>query len=128
MDENADQGSFQHTPERKRDGKRPPFYIPAIVWLLLVFLIGMMLGNLLWLAVADVLAFGRESRIVELTIAPEDSLQDIANKLADNNLVSYPRLFRLYAKISHAAEKIKPGTYKLNAVWDYPALVHALGG
>ena len=127
MDENADQGSFQHTPERKRDGKRPPFFIPAIVWLMLIFFIGMILGNLLWLAVADVLAFGRANERIEITITQADSMADIAHKLKDNGLIAYPWLFRLYAAITNAGEKIKPGTYVLNAIYDYPALVDGLG-
>lgn len=134
MDENADRNSFPQesqecpdTPEKKRNGSRTPSYIPAIVWLTMVFFVGMVLGNLLWLGVADVLAFGRENQSIEITISQEDSLADIANKLEENGLISYPWLFRLYAEITNAAEKIKPGTYVLNAIYDYPALLDGLG-
>lgn len=131
MDENADRKSFQQeaqespdTPEKKRNGTRAPIYI---VWLTMVFFVGMILGNLLWLGVADVLAFGRENESIEITITQEDRLADIAAKLEENGLISYPWLFRLYAAITNAQDKIKPGTYVLNAIYDYPALVDGLG-
>ncbi len=134
MEESENRESFPEenrsnpdTPEKKRNGARPPFYIPAFVWLTMVFFIGMVLGNLLWLGVADVLAFGRENQSVEITISAADSMADIADTLADNGLISYPWLFRLYAGITGAGGKIKPGTYALNRIWDYPALVRALG-
>lgn len=126
MDESANQSSLESAPERKRNGMRVPFYIPTIVWLMVIFFIGVLLGNLLWLGVADVLAFGREKQNVELTIEAQDQLSDIANKLADGGLLSYPRLFRLYARLTNAGQKIKPGTYVLNTGWDYPALVSGM--
>ena len=101
-------------------------YVPAIVWLTTIFFVGMVLGNLLWLLTADVLAFGREDRMVEITIEAQDSLKDIAQKLAEENLVSYPGLFRLYARLSGSAAKFGPGTFRLNAKYDYPALAKIL--
>ncbi len=133
MDENAEnlQDSFPskplQKPNRKRTGKNGvSSWAPAVIWLSTVFFVGMVLGNLLWLMTADVLAFGREDRAVELTVADTDSLRDISEQLAREGLVSYPRLFRLYAKITGGAEKIRPGTYALSTRLDYPALMKAL--
>ena len=134
MDENAEhqRESFENPTnsqeaKKKRTGRSGVSkYAPAIVWLTTVFFVGMVLGNLLWLITADVLAFGREDRAVEITISENDSLKDISNALAQQGLVEFPGLFRLYAKISGKAEQFQPGTYTLNAKYDYPALAKVL--
>lgn len=136
MDENAEnqQESFpQEQPAQEQEAKRKRTgksgvskYVPAIAWLTMVFFVGMVLGNLLWLVTADVLAFGREDRAVQITIEDTDTLKDISNKLAQERLVSFPGIFRLYARISGTAERFGPGTYRLNAKYDYPALAKVL--
>ncbi len=114
-------------PKKKRTGQSGvPKYVPAVVWLTTVFVIGLVLGNLLWLVTADVLAFGRENRAVEITISSNDTLKDISQELARQGLVDFPGLFRLYARFSGKAEQFLPGTYTLNAKYDYPALAKAL--
>ena len=132
MDENADnpQESFPQKPletKKKRTGASgvSPL-IPAIVWLITIFFVGMVLGNLLWLLVADVLAFGREDITVQVSIAETDSLKDISKNLAREGLISYPGLFRLYAKFTGAADKFRPGAYELSTRYDYHALAKAL--
>ena len=132
MDESADkqQESFPQEPletKKKRTGASgvSPL-IPAIVWLITIFFVGMVLGNLLWLMVADVLAFGREDTTVQVSIADTDSLKDISKTLARKGLVTYPGLFRLYAKFTGAADQFLPGTYELSTRYDYHALVKAL--
>lgn len=132
MDETADnqQESFPQKPletKKKRTGASGvSSLIPAIVWLLTIFFVGMVLGNLLWLMVADVLAFGREDITVQVSITDTDSLKDISKKLASDGLVTYPGLFRFYAKFTGAAGKFSAGTYELSTRYDYHALVKAL--
>ena len=136
MDENAEHQKEFLTPEapqkgqeaeKKRTGKSGVSkYAPAIIWLTMVFFVGMVLGNMLWLLTADVLAFGREDRAVEVTIADGDTLKDISNTLARQGLVEFPGLFRLYAKLSGKAILFLPGTYSLNTKYDYPALAKVL--
>jgi cell division protein YceG involved in septum cleavage len=136
MDENAEhqnQSLPQEQPPEVQEAKKEKTgrtgvskYVPAIVWLTTVFFVGMVIGNFLWLVTADVLAFGREDRAVEITIESTDTLKDISNKLAQEGLVSYPGLFRLFARVSGTAERFGPGTYQLNAKYDYPALAKVL--
>lgn len=133
MDENAEHQnkSFETQPtqeaKKKRTGKSDVSkYAPAIAWLTTVFFVGMVLGNMLWLFTADVLAFGREDRAVQITIEDSDSLKDISKSLAQQGLIEFPGLFRLYAKFSGKASAFLPGTYELNAKYDYPALAKVL--
>ena len=133
MDENAEnqRESFENqSPQEAKKKRTGPSgvskYTPAIVWLTMVFFVGMVLGNLLWLFAADVLAFGREDMAVEITVSDGDTLKDISKNLQRQGLIDFPGLFRLYAKFSGKAELFRPGTYELNARYDYPALAKVL--
>jgi cell division protein YceG involved in septum cleavage len=135
MDENAEHqlDSFPQEPQeskepqKKRTGEKSvSSLVPAIVWLSTIFVVGMVLGNVLWLFVADVLAFGRDDMAVEFTISDGDTLKDISKNLEQEGLISYPGLFRLYCKFTGKAQKIQPGIYSLNTRYDYPALMKAL--
>ncbi len=102
-----------------------PHLASTAIWLGLALLIGISLGRLVWLCAADVLAFGRQDRDVTITITEADTLDTITQKLHDNGLINYPELFKLYAKLAKVEEKgkISVGTFDLNTLFDYHALV-----
>lgn len=101
-----------------------PQIASTLVWLALILAIGVTAGRMLWICAADVLAFGRDSKTVTVTIYESDSMDQIAEKLHTNGLIRYKGLFKLYADISDADKKIKPGIYDLNTLYDYHALVN----
>ena len=100
-----------------------PNILATVVWLALILAIGVTAGRMLWVCAADVLAFGRENKPVTVTIYEADTMDTITDKLYDAGLIRYKGLFQLYASISDAEEKIKPGIYDLNTLYDYHALV-----
>ena len=100
-----------------------PHLLSAAVWLLIIVAIGTTLGRMLWVCAADVLAFGREDKDVTISVTAEDSMESIAQKLKDAGLVRYPELFLLYADLTDAEEDITTGTFTLNTIYDYHALV-----
>ena len=146
QDDSSDFDAMFHTPDQEQEKPesaapaavtkgRPKkkkgeglFGIPNIlatfVWLALILIIGVNAGRLLWICAADVLAFGREDKVVTVTIYESDSMEDIIDKLHTNGLIRYKGLFSLYAGISDAEEDIKPGIYDLNTRYDYHALVN----
>ena len=73
------------------------------------------------------LALTKEEKVVTVTIADTDTMGEITQKLAQAGLVRYPRLFNFYSDLTGAREKISAGTFKLNCMYDYHALVNALG-
>ena len=103
-----------------------PHLLATAVWLLLIVAIGVSLGRMLWVCAADVLAFGREERIVTISVTTDDTMETIANKLQKAGLVRYPELFLLYADLTDAQEKITTGSFTLNTVYDYHALVNQM--
>jgi len=101
-----------------------PSILVTFVWLALIVIIGVTSGRMLWICAADVLAFGREDKVVTVTVYEADTMEDIIDKLHAGGLIRYKSLFRLYADISDAEEDIKPGIYDLNTRYDYHALVN----
>ncbi len=98
-----------------------PHIASTLIWLVIVVAIGAAIGNAIWLAAADVLAFGREDMQVTITITENDDMDTIADKLKDMGLIDYPALFKLYVQITEDVPA--PGTYELNTLYDYHALV-----
>ena len=101
-----------------------PSILVTFVWLALIVVIGVTAGRMLWICAADVLAFGREDKVVTVTVYEADTMEDIIEKLHAGGLIRYKSLFSLYAGISDAEEDIKPGIYDLNTRYDYHALVN----
>lgn len=105
-----------------------PHLIAAVIWLMVILAIGVSLGRIVWVCASDVLAFGRESKEVVVSIESSDDLETIAAKLQDAGLIRYPDLFLLYADLASIEEegKITSGTFTLNTIYDYNALVKAM--
>ena len=127
-------GLRHRTPRKgrpKRKGGYGLFGLPhlaaTVVWLAIILVIGTSLGRMIWVCAADVLAFGRESRQVSVTITSNDSIDDIATKLHDAGLIRYPQVFKLYASIAVDEGDILPGTFQLDTIYDYHALVVQMG-
>ena len=122
----ASAAAFKGRPKRKKgEGLLGiPSILVTFVWLALIVVIGVTAGRMLWICAADVLAFGREDKVVTVTVYEADTMDDIIEKLHDGGLIRYKSLFSLYADISDAEEDIKPGIYDLNTRYDYHALVN----
>lgn len=101
-----------------------PSILSTVVWLVLIVAIGVTAGRMAWVCASDVLAFGREDKVVTITVYEKDTMEDITEKLYNAGLIRYRSLFNLYATFSHAEEDIKPGIYDLNTRYDYHALVN----
>ena len=96
------------------------------VWLALILVIGVTLGRMLWVCAADVLAFGREDKVVTVTIYETDTIEDITEKLYDSGLIRYRGLFKLYADLAVDEGEIGAGIWDLNTNYDYHALVNMM--
>ncbi len=135
-EEQEEQPVEKGRPKKKKDYRLfgLPHLAVTCIWLAIIVVIGVTVGRLVWLCASDVLAFGREPKTAEITINEGDDLDTIAKKLKDAGLIKYPGLFKIYAKITDADQKIKPGTYDFTAqskegetiVYDYMALVTVL--
>lgn len=129
--ENPEKPAFPDAPARKVRPKRQkgyglwgiPHLLATAIWIILAVAIGVSIGRLLWVCATDILAFGRDDQTVYITITDSDDINSITEKLYNAGLIKYPELFKMYASLSSAEEDISAGTFKLNTLYDYHALV-----
>lgn len=128
-DASDDEGGVPRKVRPKRKKGYGLFGLPhlacVIIALILGIYIGSELGSFLWVCATDILAFGRHDQSVSITITPSDNLDTITNKLHNAGLIKYPSLFKMYCDLAKVEEKgkISVGTFELNTLYDYHALV-----
>ncbi len=135
--ESADKETPQPAPVRKKPPVRKgrpsaktgyglfglPHVISTGIWLAIILAIGISLGRILWVCAADLLAFGKPDKPFTITVEETDTIETIADKLSHAGVVRYKNLFIQFAKITGKGEDVLPGTYTLNAKYDYNALL-----
>lgn len=114
-----------------------PHIISTVIWLMVIVVAGVSLGRMLWVCCADVMAFGKPNKEITVTITEQDvktlpdgtkevDIDTIAQKLGDAGLIEYPSLFKFFAEITGKDEHLSPGTYTLNAYFDYNAMINGM--
>ena len=98
----------------------------TVAYMLTVLLVAVVLAILMWFAADDVLSLTKSDNVITVVVEETDTFDDVTQKLHDRGLVRYKFLFKLYGKIAGAEDIIEPGTFELNQLFDYHALVNAL--
>ena len=122
-------------PVRKRRPKHKkgygllgiPHILSTVIWLALIVAIGVSLGRTFWLCCEDLMAFGKPSQEVTITITASDDIESVSQKLGNAGLVRYPGLFKFFAELTGKDERISQGTFTLNSHLDYNAMINAMG-
>ena len=96
----------------------------------LVYVAGVLLASFLiatvgWRWANDVLALNKPQKTVSVTIARDDTIEDVAKTLQADGLIEYPSLFKVFAAVTGKAEQITTGTYELSTEMDYSALLNS---
>ena len=99
----------------------------ALLYVLFVILAAAAAATLGWVWACDLLGLNKEFASVIVTISDDTQLDSIVDILEEKGLIEYKFLFKLYARFSHAEDKIAPGTYELDTEMDYHALVTNMG-
>ncbi len=100
--------------------------LTGIVYFMFVVGVSALLAGLIWVSANEVLALNKPEKTVTVTIGENDEMSDITNTLYEAGVVNYRWLFNLYAGVSNAQAKIKPGTYEIRTNYDYMAIVNSL--
>jgi UPF0755 protein len=122
-------GEYRDVPEnrplRQRREKRTGC-LGGLLFAAFVVCVSLLLASMGWLAATDVLGLGGEDSLVQVTIPRGFDIDIVAETLRESGLIKYEFLFKLYADLSKADEKITSGTYNLNTNYDYRMLVHSM--
>ena len=117
-------GSKRRPP--KKSGRGSALSNP-IVYLLVVCGVSLLLAVLGWTVADDVLALNKDEVTAVISVSEDKDFGSVVNQLKSNGIIRYKGIFRLFASVSHGADKISPGTYELNTDMDYRAILNSLG-
>lgn len=125
QNEPARQSGTRKSARRRRSAKAR--VAGAFLYVLFVIGVSAILATLGWVWACDLLGLNKEYASVIVTIDDDTQLDSVVDVLEENGLIEYKFLFKLYARFSHAEDKIAPGTYELDTEMDYHALVSNMG-
>ncbi len=111
----------------EEDGKKavPPI-LKVLLYVCSVLAAAVLLAVTAWECADEVLALTAEDQAVTVTVEENATINDVADMLKEQGLIGHKWMFKFYCMISNAEAKIDPGTYELNAVYDYHALVNCM--
>ena len=98
----------------------------TVIYIGMVAAVSLLLAKFAWLCADDVLALTKPDEVTTVTIGENATLGEIADALHDADLINYPWLFKIYGNYAHVADRVKAGTYELNRLYDYHAIVNGL--
>lgn len=131
--------------KKKAKKKRTNPFLALLLWVVVVIASSVILAGVGWMLANDLCAFTGADQEVEVvvpaewftttTVTDEDGnteevylcdIGQVADALQDAGLIQYKWLFRLFAWVYDADEKIDQGAYVLNTNMDYMALVRGM--
>lgn len=113
-------------PHRRTANRLIALPVKILLYVVIVGLIAVGFGYGAWECAQDVLALGRSTEVVTVTVNDGDTYQSIGQMLKDEGVIKYPWLFELYCRFTDSTEKMDPGTYELYYNYDYHALVNGM--
>lgn len=122
---------FQRRRDRRRRKRKDSLALSIfgnVIYFVLVAAAAIMIAKYAWLCADDVLALTKQDSPANISIEAGDNLEKITKKLHEAGLIEYPWLFKIYGEYSNVADKVRPGVYELNTMFDYHALVNGMQG
>ena len=117
------------TPKKPKDNFWGlPHLLTSFVWLAVIVVIGASVGRMGWLCAKDVLALGKTPKELVFVIDETDDISTVAQRLQQLDMIEYPELFKLFAKITNKGDNLQVGTitFSNQIVYDYNALCNAM--
>ena len=124
--EYADLSAENPEPEEEEDRYRIPAILRVMLYICCVLAAAVLLAVGAWKCVDDACALTADDRVVTVTVSEGSTMSDVTKMMKEKGLIRYEWLFSLYCMISNADEKIDPGTYQLNELFDYHALINGM--
>ena len=112
--------------EDEEPGNRLSSVLKALLYVCLVLVASVLLAVFGWNCADEICALTAEDEPVMVSVAEGSRMGEIADMLKTAGLIENKGLFKVYCMFSGAENKIDPGTYELNKVYDYRALVYGM--
>ena len=98
----------------------------TVIYIAMIAALSLIFAKFAWMCADDVLALTKPDQTVTVTIPKDATLEEINSALYEAELIKYPWLFDIYGSYAHVEDRVNPGTYELNMLYDYHAIVNAL--
>lgn len=113
-------------PKKKYGNSSFSAIVKTVSYIGIVLIISIVLAVFLILAANDVFAFTKSDAQITVNIGEYPNIDSIAEVLADANVIKYPSIFKLYAKLKEKDNyNFAAGTYTVSPSMNYDALLIA---
>jgi len=100
--------------------------VKAMAYMAIVLVVSVFISIFVIRIGNDVFAFVKSDEVIEITIDKDDAnIKDISRILADNGIINFPGIFKMYASMKHDDGKFIPGTYQVSPSMSYDDLRYA---
>ncbi|WP_085833998.1 endolytic transglycosylase MltG [Clostridium merdae] len=112
--------------ERSREKGRRNRNFFRMIWVAMVIILGIGIGQYLVTGIADMLAYQKQQTKVTVDIPKGASVGEIAKVLYKGGVINEPGFFQLYSGITRANNAYMNGTFELETDMDYEAIINYL--
>lgn len=99
--------------------------VKAIVYIVFVLTVSIFSAIFIILVGNDVFAFVKNDEVREIVIPEDATLDDLAEILHENEIIAYPKIFKIYATLKKDKQEYMPGTYSISPMNNYEELLGA---
>ncbi len=97
-----------------------------ISWIVFLVLISVLLSRYILVGINDMLAVGKPASVAMVEIPDDASLDEIADSLKKNGIISEKEFFKIYARITKFSGAFSGGIYEFDTSMDYQAIINRL--
>lgn len=113
---------------RRRVESRLAGVLKSLIYMMFVFTVSLIVGFFVLSSAFDFIGVARpaDESSVQFTIQEGDSIEDIATRLKENDVITQPKVFELFIRVVKPDTVFTPGTYTVKTNADYNSLIHQL--
>jgi len=97
--------------------------VKAVMYIIFVIVVSIFLSLFIIMVGNDVFALVKSNEVVEVTIPEDADIDDVADVLYQNDIIKYPQVFKIYAKIKKDDGEFLAGNYSVNGMMNYDTLL-----
>ena len=121
-----DEPEEPHHPKKNDKYSRMRGCLRTFVYFLAVIAVSFVLAYFIVAGALDMLGFNKSASKVDVTVPDGATTKQVADILYENDLISQPLIFRLFAKVTHADGSFQAGVFTLAANQGYQGLIASL--
>lgn len=124
--EESEMAKTSSKKKRKKNKSRKKGPLGAILFVVIIVSVSLLLAALILGSMRDMLGIFKSDKEIQVEIPEHSSVADIADILAENDVIEYPILFRIVAKANERGDKFNYGIFTFNSNMPYEEIMNTL--